>query len=79
MEETIVLTDNISKADALLGLHSKLKKNPQIETFARSYDIPVFVTKVSWNGQKLGFFLSLYIDHPTILNVLLFNPCRKML
>lgn len=78
MEETIVLTDNISKADALLGLHSKLKKNPQIETLARSYDIPVFVTKVSSSVQKLGFFVC--VDPPPIfLIVLVFNACRKML
>lgn len=64
MEETIVITDNISKADALLGLHSKLKKNPQIETLARSYDIPVFVTKVSSSGQKLGFFASVLTLRP---------------
>lgn len=77
MEETIVITDNISKADALLGLHSKLKKNPQIETLARSYDIPVFVTKVSSSRQKLGFCLC--IDPTAILIVLVFNGCRKML
>ncbi|KAK8939192.1 hypothetical protein KSP39_PZI010978 [Platanthera zijinensis] len=46
-EETILLTDNISKADALLGLQSKLKKNSQIQSLARSYNIPVFVTKTN--------------------------------
>lgn len=42
----IQLTDNISEANALLALQSKLKKNPGIQAAARSHDIPIYVTKV---------------------------------
>lgn len=47
MNDTIGLTDNISKADALLALHSKLKKNSRIQAVAKSHDIPIYVTKVA--------------------------------
>ncbi|KAG0450739.1 hypothetical protein HPP92_026538 [Vanilla planifolia] len=47
IEETFVLTDNISKADALLALSSKLKKNSKIQAAARSKGIPIFVTKTN--------------------------------
>ncbi|XP_027912053.1 uncharacterized protein ycf45 isoform X1 [Vigna unguiculata] len=43
----IQLTDNISEANALLALQSKLKKNPGIQAAARSHDIPIYVTKTS--------------------------------
>lgn len=42
------LTDNISEANALLALQSKLKKNPRIQSAARSHDIPIYVTKVKY-------------------------------
>ncbi|TKY66449.1 ycf45 protein [Spatholobus suberectus] len=45
-DAAIQLTDNISEANALLALQSKLKKNPGIQAAAKSHDIPVFVTKV---------------------------------
>eukprot|EP00268_Persea_americana_P033975 TRINITY_DN33604_c1_g1_i6.p1 TRINITY_DN33604_c1_g1~~TRINITY_DN33604_c1_g1_i6.p1 ORF type:complete len:666 (-),score=139.09 TRINITY_DN33604_c1_g1_i6:391-2388(-) len=45
--DTIGLTDNISKADGLLALHSKLKKNSRIQVVAKSRDIPIYVTKTS--------------------------------
>lgn len=45
--DTIGLTDNISKADGLLALHSKLKKNSRIQVVAKSRDIPIYVTKVA--------------------------------
>ncbi|KAF7836666.1 ycf45 isoform A [Senna tora] len=41
------LTDNISEANALLALHSKLKKNPRIQAAAKSHDIPIYVTKTT--------------------------------
>ena len=44
------LTDNISEADALLALQSKLRKNPGIQAAAKSRDIPIYVTKVNTNG-----------------------------
>nr|XP_019704453.2 uncharacterized protein ycf45 isoform X2 [Elaeis guineensis] len=47
MGEIITLTDNISEADAFLALHSKLKKNPHIQAFAKSHNKPIFVTKTN--------------------------------
>ncbi|XP_068653787.1 protein SEEDLING PLASTID DEVELOPMENT 1-like [Aristolochia californica] len=47
MDGAIRLTDNISKADGLLALQSKLKKNLQIQTIAKSRGIPVYTTKTS--------------------------------
>ncbi|CAJ2677230.1 unnamed protein product [Trifolium pratense] len=41
------LTDNISEANALLALQSKLKKNSRIQAAFKSHDIPVYVTKTS--------------------------------
>jgi hypothetical protein len=47
MEDAAIrLTDNISEADALLALQSKLKKNSRIQAAAKSHDIPIHVTKV---------------------------------
>jgi hypothetical protein len=40
------LTDNISEANALLALQSKLKKNSRIQDAFKSHDIPVYTTKV---------------------------------
>lgn len=40
------LTDNISEANALLALQSKLKKNSRIQAAFKSNDIPIYVTKV---------------------------------
>ncbi|WJX93953.1 hypothetical protein P8452_75425 [Trifolium repens] len=41
------LTDNISEANALLALQSKLKKNSRIQDAFKSHDIPVYATKTS--------------------------------
>ncbi|KAI4366040.1 hypothetical protein MLD38_021965 [Melastoma candidum] len=46
-EDSVLLTDNISEADALLALQSKLKKNPRIQAAVRSRGIPTYVTKTS--------------------------------
>lgn len=46
MGEMITLTYNLGEADAFLALHSKLKKNPHIQAFAKSRNRPIFVTKV---------------------------------
>jgi len=37
------LTDNISEANALLALQSKLKKNSKIQAAFKSHDIPIYV------------------------------------
>ncbi|CAJ1978510.1 unnamed protein product [Sphenostylis stenocarpa] len=46
-DAAIQLTDNISEANALLALQSKLKKNPGIQAGAKSHEIPIYVTKTS--------------------------------
>lgn len=45
-DAALQLTDNISEANALLALQSKLKKNPRIQAAAKSHGIPIYVTKV---------------------------------
>lgn len=50
VDDAIGFTDNISEADALLALQSKLKKNSRIQAAARSLGIPVYITKVSSVG-----------------------------
>jgi hypothetical protein len=47
LEDIVSLTYNISEADAVITLHSKLKKNSQIQAVVKSQDIPVFFVKVS--------------------------------
>lgn len=47
MESTVQYTDNISEADAILALLSKIRKNSRIQAAAHSNDIPIYVTKVS--------------------------------
>lgn len=46
MEIAVEITDNISEAEALLALQSKIRKNPRIKSLATSHGIPVYVTKV---------------------------------
>lgn len=54
MDTAVQLTDNISEADALLALQSKLKKNSGIQAAAKSHDIPIYVTKVYINDFFFG-------------------------
>lgn len=58
MDAAVRLTDNISDADALLALQSKLKKNAKIQAAAKSHDIPIYVTKVYMIKPILIYFLS---------------------
>lgn len=46
LDGSVTLTYNISEADAVIALHSKLKKNSQIQAVLKSQDIPVFLVKV---------------------------------
>lgn len=46
MDASIELTDNISEADALLALQSRLKKNNGIQAAAKTHDLPIYMTKV---------------------------------
>lgn len=55
------LTDDISRADALFALQSKLKKNPPLQAIAKSYEAPVYVTKVIKIILSL-FYKKLFID-----------------
>ncbi|XP_017980646.1 PREDICTED: uncharacterized protein ycf45 [Theobroma cacao] len=47
MDAAVQLTDNISEANAILALLSKLRKNSGIQAAARSHHIPVYVAKTS--------------------------------
>ncbi|KAL7593026.1 hypothetical protein Lser_V15G35109 [Lactuca serriola] len=47
MESTIDFTENISEADAIIALLSKIKKNSRIQAAAHSSDVPIYVTKTS--------------------------------
>lgn len=46
IEHAFEFTDNISEADALLALQSKLKKNARLQAAARSCGIPIYAAKV---------------------------------
>ncbi|PSR96392.1 P-loop containing nucleoside triphosphate hydrolase protein [Actinidia chinensis var. chinensis] len=63
MDAEVTLTDNISEADALLALQSKLKKNPRIQAAARSHGIPIYVTKTSALSQLTKALQALLADH----------------
>ncbi|KAM7495413.1 hypothetical protein LguiB_030022 [Lonicera macranthoides] len=47
IDETVEFTDNISEADALLALMSKIKKNARIQAAARSCGVPIYIAKTS--------------------------------
>lgn len=54
-EDAILITDDLSEADALLASQSKLKKNPRIQAAANFHGIPIYLTKVA--GCLLVFAL----------------------
>lgn len=62
-DAAIQLTDNISEANALLALQSKLKKNPGIQAAAKSHDIPIYVTKTSSLEQVTKAIRALVSDY----------------
>ncbi|XVE80044.1 hypothetical protein DITRI_Ditri14bG0107400 [Diplodiscus trichospermus] len=64
MDAVVRLTENISEADALLALHSKLKKNTGIQAAAKSHDIPVYVAKTSSLMQITKAIEALKDDFP---------------
>lgn len=66
LEDEIDLTDNISEADVLLALQSKLKKNLGIQAAAKSHDKPIYVTKTSSLVQVTKALRSLVTDHEDI-------------
>lgn len=60
IDDTIEFTDNISEADVLIALQSKLKKNSRLQAAARSQSLPTYVIKVSTAIIYLLKFLSLW-------------------
>ncbi|KAL3323299.1 hypothetical protein AABB24_040426 [Solanum stoloniferum] len=60
--DTIEFTDNISEADVLLALQSKLKKNSRIQAAARSHGIPIYVTKTNSSTQLTKAMQALISD-----------------
>lgn len=53
IEIAVEITDNISEAEALLALQSKIRKNPRIKSLATSHGIPVYVTKVTEKNKTV--------------------------
>ncbi|XP_011082742.1 uncharacterized protein ycf45 isoform X2 [Sesamum indicum] len=51
IDDTIEFTDNISEADVLLALQSKLKKNSGLQAAAKARGIPTYVSKTSSLAQ----------------------------
>ncbi|KAK9674487.1 hypothetical protein RND81_12G235900 [Saponaria officinalis] len=45
LDDAVELTDNVSEADVLLSLQSKLKKNPGIQAVAKAQGKPIYITK----------------------------------
>ncbi|KAA8523976.1 hypothetical protein F0562_010593 [Nyssa sinensis] len=76
MDGVVEITDNISEADALLALQSKLKKNPGIQAAAKSHGIPIYVTKTSSLAQLVKAIRALVTDHADGLKD--FGPEEKM-
>ncbi|KAF4348634.1 protein SEEDLING PLASTID DEVELOPMENT 1 [Cannabis sativa] len=60
---SISLTNNISEADAVLALQSKLKKNPRIQAAFKSHNIPIYMTKTSSLVQIRKVIRALLGDH----------------
>jgi len=63
LEDIVTLTYNISEADAVIALHSKLKKNSQIQAVVKSQDIPVFFVKTNSLSQITRALRALVDDH----------------
>lgn len=63
LEDVVTLTYNISEADAVIALQSKLKKNTQILAVVKSQDIPVFSAKTNSLVQITRALRALVDDH----------------
>ncbi|GER53817.1 P-loop containing nucleoside triphosphatehydrolases superfamily protein [Striga asiatica] len=53
LDDTIEFTDNISEADVLLALQSKLKKNARLQAAAKSRGIPTYVSKATSTSSSV--------------------------
>ncbi|XP_055800865.1 protein SEEDLING PLASTID DEVELOPMENT 1-like isoform X2 [Solanum dulcamara] len=62
IDDAVEFTDNISEADVLLALQSKLKKNSRIQAAARSHGIPIYVTKTNSSTQLTKAMQALISD-----------------
>ncbi|KAI3695254.1 hypothetical protein L1987_78248 [Smallanthus sonchifolius] len=63
MESAVQFTENISEADAILALLSKIKKNSRIQAAAHSNDIPIYVTKTTSLTQLTKAIEALVTDY----------------
>nr|GEW56429.1 P-loop containing nucleoside triphosphate hydrolases superfamily protein [Tanacetum cinerariifolium] len=63
MESVFEFTENISEADAILALLSKIKKNSRIQAAAHSNDTPIYVTKTSSLTQLTKAIEALVTDY----------------
>ncbi|KAK3128431.1 hypothetical protein QOZ80_6BG0461530 [Eleusine coracana subsp. coracana] len=63
LEGVVALTYNISEADAVIALQSKLKKNSQIQAVVKSQDMPVFFVKTNSLVQISRAVRALVDDH----------------
>lgn len=63
MDSAVEFTENISEADAILALLSKIRKNSRIQAAAHSNDIPIYVTKTSSLTQLTKAIEALVTDY----------------
>ncbi|KAL1537931.1 protein SEEDLING PLASTID DEVELOPMENT 1-like [Salvia divinorum] len=63
IDDTMKFTDNISEADVLIALQSKLKKNSRLQAAARSQSLPTYVIKTSSLAQIMRTIQSLMSDY----------------
>lgn len=61
--KAVKISDNISEADALLALQSKLKKNHRIQAAAESRGIPIYVMKTTSLTQLTKSIRALVANH----------------
>ncbi|KVI10459.1 AAA+ ATPase domain-containing protein [Cynara cardunculus var. scolymus] len=63
MDSAVEFTENISEADAILALLSKIRKNSRIQAAAHSSDVPIYVTKTSSLTQLAKAIEALVTDY----------------
>ncbi|CAI9787720.1 unnamed protein product [Fraxinus pennsylvanica] len=63
IDDSVEFTDNISEADVMLALQSKLKKNSRLQAAARSHGIPIYVAKANSLAQLTKAIQALLTDY----------------
>ncbi|CAA2981621.1 uncharacterized protein ycf45 [Olea europaea subsp. europaea] len=63
IDDSVEFTDNISEADVMLALQSKLKKNSRLQAAARSHGIPIYVAKTNSLAQLTKAIQALITDY----------------